>query len=66
MSFKNDLKEIASQIKFSEMNLNALNLLTAFVGYNEYRAKVDQEEIIEELMKNDIIRGNIFRKLAIG
>lgn len=48
------------------MNLNALNLLTAFVGYNEYRAKVDQEEITEELMKNDQIRGNIFRKLAIG
>lgn len=31
------MKEIAAKIKFSEMNLNALNLLTAFVGYNEYR-----------------------------
>lgn len=65
VSFQDDLREIAKEIRYDDLNINALNLLLSFCQFNPYRRKYEHEEIIHFLLDDPAIRANIFRRFTI-
>ncbi|KAL4475530.1 hypothetical protein ABPG72_009219 [Tetrahymena utriculariae] len=65
VSFQDDLRQIANEISYEDINLNALNLLLSFCQYNPYRKKQEHEEIIQFLFENEKTRKNIFRAFKL-
>ena len=61
ISFEEDLREIALEINYEDINLNALNLLLSFCKYNPSRKKKEVEDIVQFLVEDERIRNNIFR-----